>query len=233
LGPELFPRYHVVQAVIDGIESLDSDSLPEIAQLRWHLEVQTTLADSIFTKVSAGSIRSTQEQERRHLLGLLQSIDLKGAAATPQMPYRRVLDSDTVEASYAKLRAVWGLNQKNWHPIIAPDYPDSVLVVDDSAIWMLADERPGFMPTWLVGIASERIYELREYGPSAMIARSEFLPVYTGAEGFWFDDSLTWLAYASHESSVAFAGTIRSNIEREWPEAADFPWTPFGLDSKD
>ncbi|PWK84672.1 hypothetical protein C8D88_108288 [Lentzea atacamensis] len=54
-----------------------------------------------------------------------------------------------------------------------------------------------------------------------------FEPVYTGAEGVWTDDTLDWIAYASHESSVAFAGTLADRLRATWTDPDDWSWVPW------
>jgi hypothetical protein len=75
------------------------------------------------------------------------------------------------------------------------------------------------MASWLTGICEPRIFELHEWGPSVVTDATEFEPLYNGAEGCWFDTSLSWIVYASHEASISFAGTIRSSVESLVPES--------------
>jgi hypothetical protein len=41
-----------------------------------------------------------------------------------------------------------------------------------------------------------------------------FSPQYTGAEGLWADARHDWVAYASHESTVAFGGALADALAR-------------------
>jgi hypothetical protein len=75
------------------------------------------------------------------------------------------------------------------------------------------------MASWLTGICEPRIFELHEWGPSVVTDATEFEPLYNGAEGCWFDTSLSWIVYASHEASISFAGTVRSSVESLVPES--------------
>jgi hypothetical protein len=225
---DIFPRYNVIKAVIDSIDELDGDQLPEVQELREELEIRTALGESMFTEGTHDSAAMrTQTDERLELRRLLDSIRPTDQDEIAPLPYRRVLTTDEVEHWYEGLRAAWGVQQRIWHPIISRDVPPSVLVVDGDAVWTLADTRPGFMARWLANITKPRIYELREFGPSVITDTTEFVPTYNGAEGFWFDSSLNWVAYASHEGSVAFGGTIRATIESVSPELLDFPWQAF------
>ncbi|MBE1498164.1 hypothetical protein H4696_005264 [Amycolatopsis lexingtonensis] len=51
-------------------------------------------------------------------------------------------------------------------------------------------------------------------------------PRYTGAEGVWSDDPLTWVAYASHEGTVAFGGRLAAALPTLWPDLDRWRWSP-------
>jgi hypothetical protein len=68
------------------------------------------------------------------------------------------------------------------------------------------------------------VVELREYGAHYLLDVDLFAPRYTGAEGVWTDETLDWLAYASHEGTVAFGGTLALALPRIWP-LDEWRWT--------
>ncbi len=57
-----------------------------------------------------------------------------------------------------------------------------------------------------------RVTELREFGEDYVIDVDLVAPRYTGAEGVWSDDTLTWIACASHEGTVAFGGRLAATL---------------------
>jgi hypothetical protein len=71
-----------------------------------------------------------------------------------------------------------------------------------------------------------RVIELREYGPEYAVEVNLTAPRYTGAEGVWSDESSSWIAYASHEGTVAFGGTLVPVLEQVWPGVNSRRWTP-------
>jgi len=77
----------------------------------------------------------------------------------------------------------------------------------------------------LSALGVRRVAELREYGPDFLLDLHLMAPQYTGAEGIWADESLSWIAYASHEGTVAFGGTLAESIEWTWPDLDAWSWT--------
>ena len=71
----------------------------------------------------------------------------------------------------------------------------------------------------LVEMGVARVSEVREFrerGPDRVVAVDWLTPTYNGAEGLWTDESLSWIAYASHEGSVAFGGSIVPHLKAAW-----------------
>ncbi|PQV63720.1 hypothetical protein B1R32_10960 [Abditibacterium utsteinense] len=72
----------------------------------------------------------------------------------------------------------------------------------------------------------ETLYELREDGTMCEIELSEFHPIYTGLEGYWFTPQLDWLIYASHEDSITIGGKwLLPAVQAAWPDWEQHIWT--------
>ncbi|MFJ6673307.1 hypothetical protein ACIQMJ_19530 [Actinosynnema sp. NPDC091369] len=71
-----------------------------------------------------------------------------------------------------------------------------------------------------------RVTELSEHGEDYLIDLDLVAPRYTGAEGVWSDDTLTWIAYASHEGTVAFGGHLATALPATWPDLERWRWYP-------
>jgi hypothetical protein len=100
-------------------------------------------------------------------------------------------------------------------PVLVPDArrpdPPGVLVLAEASMW---DEQ-GSLHLWaaLREFGGGRVAELREYGADYLLDVELFAPRYTGAEGVWSDDTLAWIAFASHEGTVAFGGELAAALE--------------------
>jgi hypothetical protein len=99
-----------------------------------------------------------------------------------------------------------------------------VLVLVEASMWDeqgLARVRDG-----LRELGGGRVTELREYGEDYLVDVEMFAPRYTGAEGVWSDDTLGWIAFASHEGTVAFGGQLATTLEARWPDLDQWRWSP-------
>jgi hypothetical protein len=70
-----------------------------------------------------------------------------------------------------------------------------------------------------------RVAELREYGAEYLLDVELFAPTYNGAEGVWSDDSLSWIAFASHEGTVAFGGLLASVLPTILQNLDEWRWS--------
>ncbi|WP_439655879.1 hypothetical protein ACSHWB_25945 [Lentzea sp. HUAS TT2] len=220
----IFPRYNVVAAILREVERLDPDDLPPPARLATALAAATS-AHSVFT-TDLDSIEAEATAEERDLFrtSVKSWLAAKDLLVEP-LPYRRVFSDEEVEQWRSRLADRWGTRRTMWHPLITQDVPRDVLVVDSAAMW----DGNGFelVREALQDMGLRRVVEIREHGdPGCLLDLDEFAPVYTGAEGIWTDDTLDWIAYASHESSVAFGGTLAERLRTSWPDVADWTWVP-------
>jgi hypothetical protein len=117
----------------------------------------------------------------------------------------------------SRLHERWGASEgQHWHPLLSDDLPPHVL----------AFEQAGFAraitTVSLQGILRqhgvEHIWELREFGPEYELDLKSLKPTYTGGEGYWTSGDMTWLMYASHESSITVAGEwLITAVKEAWP----------------
>ncbi|KJK44471.1 hypothetical protein UK23_29240 [Lentzea aerocolonigenes] len=223
----IYPRYNVVDAMLREVERLDPDDLPPPARLATALATAASTAQSVFTTnlgpIEAEATAAERELFRRAIKGWL-------AAPDPQvepLPYRRVLSDEEAEGWRRRLEQRWGFerNMTEWHPIIG-DVPEGVIALNSAAVW----DGPGteLVRAALRDMGLRRVIEIREHGdPGSLLDLDAFEPTYTGAEGIWTDETLEWVAYASHEASVAFAGTLADRLRSSWPDLDDWAWAPW------
>lgn len=80
----------------------------------------------------------------------------------------------------------------------------------------------------LYSLGVEKVRELREGKIDYEVDLSVVEFDYSGEEGFWFDETFDWLIYASHESSITFAGSILPEIKKNWRNWQNRLWdSPF------
>ncbi|WP_103352025.1 hypothetical protein [Amycolatopsis sp. CA-128772] len=210
----IFPRYNVVAAILARVEQLDPDRLPALPRLVDELEKAAT-AQSAFTTPASSKVAAAAMAEERGLFssavrGWADRHDLQVAP----LPYRRVLAPAESAARQQALHRRWGLDGRMWHPMIAAPMPPDVLVLAEASLW--EEEPVEHVRAALRERGGGRVTELREYGEDYLFDVDLFAPRYTGAEGVWSDDTLSWIAYASHEGTVAFGGHLATALAA-WP----------------
>jgi hypothetical protein len=72
------------------------------------------------------------------------------------------------------------------------------------------------------------VWELRESGMGYEIELSLLKPFYNLNEGYWSSNSMDWIIYVSHESSITVGGWLLEELEAIWPNWKSRIWTsPF------
>jgi hypothetical protein len=216
-------RRSAADAILVEVERLDQDRLPDVGGLRTALLRAADLARPDAAPRAKGSLPAAADaDERRRFREFVAGWAGDDLPDTPPLPYRRVL-SDTESASRQRqLADFWGLSGKLWHPMIAEDVPPDVLIVTGEAVWDGPGTELARAALRAAGVA--RVTELREWGPEYLLDLDLFAPRYTGAEGVWSDDTLSWIAYASHEGTVAFGGSLAAALVEEWADLDDWRW---------
>ncbi|GGN04500.1 hypothetical protein GCM10011609_49740 [Lentzea pudingi] len=223
---QIYPRYNVVDAMLSEVERLDPDDLPSPDVVADALSTAAATAQSAFTTRLSRTEKKATAEERELFGEAIQVWSNDEDLAVEPLPYWRVLRDEEAEGWHHRLAERWDAQGTTWHPMIGGDVPAGVLVVSAAAV----TEGPGTekVRDALRDMGVHRVVELREHGdPGSLIGLDAFEPTYTGAEGIWTDETLDWVAYASHESSVAFGGTLAERLRTSWPDHADWGWAPW------
>ncbi|MFG1837062.1 hypothetical protein ACGFH8_01350 [Micromonospora sp. NPDC049175] len=221
---QIFPRYNVVAAILVEVERLDPDHLPGIDVLTHALLAAAEAANSPFTtprqdEVEAGAIAD----ERR-----LFAANVRRWVAQPDLdidplPYRRVLTPEESSAWRTSLQHRWGVRNGWWHPLLSSSVPDDVLVLTGESMW--EDDGVDQVRRVLRELGRRRVVEVSEYGADYLLDVGIFAPRYAGAESLWSDERHDWIAYASHEGTVAFGGALSAGLATNWPDVHGWRWS--------
>jgi hypothetical protein len=219
---QIFPRYNVVDAILNKVEELDSDDLPPVGTLTGLLVNAAYAAQTPFTRPREPVPDEAMAEERRlfaetvpRLAGQTDAVD--------GLPYRRTLSDVEGNRWLASVRERWGVVGHEWYPMLSSPVPDDVLVVRETGVWEGGGETATRAALAEMDVA--RVIELREDLVHREIDVDWFTPRYTAAgEGLWTDASVEWVAYASHESTLAFGGTIRCHLQAAWSGIDEWAW---------
>ncbi len=220
---QIFPRYNVVHAILVEVERLDPDRLPSVDVVVSSMLTAAESANSPFIELSDDEVQAQAvADERRLFAAKVQHWTAQPDLRTEPLPYRRVLGPDESSAWWMSLQRRWGVQNGWWHPLLSGSVPPDVLVMTGDSMW----EGDGVdqVRRVLRDLGRSRVVELREYGADYLLEVEILSPRYTGPEGFWIDEHQDWVAYASHEGTVAFGGVLSAGLVATWPEVDRWRW---------
>ncbi|BCJ75197.1 hypothetical protein CS0771_47410 [Catellatospora sp. IY07-71] len=219
----IFPRYNVVDAMLMEVERLDPDRLPGVDVVTNMMLAAAASADSPFTEPPYDQVQAeAMADERRLFAAKVQRWRAQPDFRIDPVPYRRVLTPEESPAWRTSLQQRWGMQNGWWHPLLSSSVPHDVLVLTEESMW--EDDGVDQVRRVLRELARPRVVELREYGADYLLDVEIFAPRYTGSEGLWTDEHHDWIAYASHEGTVAFGGVLAARLAATWPEADSWRW---------
>jgi hypothetical protein len=219
-----YPRYNVVAAMLEEVERLDPDHLPDPGPLAAALVDAAETARSPLTEPPMSRVEAeAMDSERRRFSATVHTWMSTTELAVDPLPYRRVLRPEESSEWRRRLESRWGLRALSWYPMLDDPVPEQVLVLREVSMW----DGPGVgsVREVLHGMGRVRAVELREYGAGYVLDVDLLSPRYTGAEGVWTDDTLDWIAFASHEGTIAFGGTLAAMLPESWPHLDEWRWT--------
>jgi hypothetical protein len=220
----VFPRYNVLQAVLDEIEALNADDLPAFDMLRNLIVKAAETASSEFTRPIANDIHHrAMAEERACLASTFRSMAEPELDEVEPLFYRRSLSPDEVQAWRRVIKEAWGATDGYWYPLAEKSHP-SLIALELSGIDQVAlQER---MRRFLAENGVHRVIELREHGTSYEVQSDSVEMLYNLAEGFWTSALSEWIVYCSHEGTITFGGRIAFAIGPEYPASRIEPGQP-------
>lgn len=225
-----FPRYNVLYAIQVAVEAFTPADFASLDEARELLAAAGESAESVFTRAPNGEIeRQAMGEERRLFAGYMREVSEEELARVESLPFRRTLTSDESPRLRNELKTRWGV-EGHWYPLDRSDSAEP----PENAVAFGADpffsaEVQARLRDILAGLGVSRLWELRELDTDAdcELDLALFEPVYTGSEGYWTDNSVDWLVYASHESSVTVAGVqLLPAFQQAFPEWRDWIYAP-------
>jgi hypothetical protein len=200
----LFPRYHVLQAILSEVERAVPTDFDSIDTARTWLAKAAKTAQNPFTVNPNHPMQErAMAEERDAFVHFVEHSDEDDWRRSQPLPYRRVLQTDEADEHHQDFCKRWG----QWYGGAANDqrHEDQCLTLHTD--WV--DALPGHeqaIQSMLSTRGVTRLFEIREFGDSYELDLQAVDFSYDGAEGYWFVDDLDWMIYASHESSITFGG---------------------------
>lgn len=217
---QVFPRYRIAEAIQVEVERIIPSEGKSVEDLRALLLKAAQLAQGKLTAELKNPLAQTAlameaDEYRKFLRGLTEA-DL---VAVQRLPYRRVLSAEESERIWAGLKDRWQIGGNYWFPLREGNPPPNLMPFHEE--FFHAMKGPDLLREALADRGITRVFQLHEFGPPDYeIELSIFESRYAGGgEQYSTSESLDWLIYASHESSITIAGDwLAAFFRQEWPD---------------
>lgn len=217
----IFPRYLVLDAILVAVQEIDSDRLPVAPELAALLRDAGGSAEDDFTRNLAGNpvAMGAMAEERAFFVQAIEQAFASGLGEQEPLPYCRTLGAAELDGIRSRLQAAWGVREPPWIPMTRYEHePPPTLVwfaldsLDEARKQQLQEDFQAFC----LARGVERLYLLTEDGPHFQVAAAEARldGLY---EAFLVPDSMEWIAYGSHHSTVTLAGPVAEIAPRASP----------------
>lgn len=199
---DIFPRYNVLNAILQGVEILVGQSFSSVDNCKTELKHVGLTSKSLFTTGKQNTIESDAIQdERTKFVKYIDSITNSDLDQIEQLPYRRKLKDEEAKLIRKQLLETWNYDGSYWEPLQRSSPKPSVYLMKENvtnndiekiiqAILERADKK-------ILCISEDRIdceIEIDSYNPDLY-------------ETICCDKNFDWVVYGSHESTIAFGGT--------------------------
>jgi hypothetical protein len=223
---ETFPRYNVLNAVLMEVERYRPEDFADFYEAKEFFKLAATSAQSLFTEKPIGPIDAlAMNDERKQLAEFIDHQTLQTVETVEPLFYRRVLSKSEEDSFINKLKDHWAISRWYWYPLSEVKPTDVEAFQDKYFENEVGTEQ---IISLLAKGKVTNVFEIGENEVSYEIELSILEPQYCGVESYWFDSSLSWLLYASHESSITIGGWLLDEVKAIWPNWQNRIWTsPF------
>jgi hypothetical protein len=225
-----FPRYHVLHAIQAAVEAFTPPDFESLEGARELLAAAGATAESTVTRPPIGRVEQRAMDEERELfaryVGELSRDELRNVEP---LLFRRTLSTAESSRLWSELENRWTV-RGYWYPLDRPadaEPPPHTEAFNSDTFFEVQTQQ--HLRDALAELGVSRLWELRELDidTNREIVLDQLEPLYTGAEGYWTDETFEWLVYASHEGSVTVTGErLLPALQARWPE-----WSQHRYDS--
>jgi hypothetical protein len=199
----IWPRIEALGTILLEVERFSPEDFASLAHARRTMILTAHSVQFEFDKSFTHSDQSDAAEEERELftcfLSLLAMDDLE---AVEPMPFRRVLMKMENTKLWERLTDIWG----RWSGGVAErDSGRSEMTLRADAF--ASDDNFARLTKILCNHHRHRLWELRDLSDGFELELELFRPEFnTGGEGFWIDDTLEWMIYASRCNTLTLGG---------------------------
>lgn len=217
----IFPRYNVLTAIQQGVETLVGQELQSFENCKQQLTDIGLKSHSIFTIDSNAEIhllgesgkgkattgrqnpvaKNAMTEERTKFIEFINSKTTENISQVEPMPYRHRLSDQEMVLVRKQLADIWNYDGDYWNPLDDKCSNETVFVMEDN----LTEDDSRKIVDFIVANSSKRLFEISEDRIDYEIELDSFsLELY---ETIITDKSFNWVIYGSHEDTLTFGGT--------------------------
>ncbi len=217
----IFPRYNVLTAIQQGVETLVGQEFQSFENCKQQLAEIGLKSHSIFTIDNnaeihllgeSGKYKSTtgrqnpiaknaMSEERAKFVEFINSRTTENISQVEPMSFRHRLTDQEMALVRKQLADIWNFNGDYWNPLDDKCSKETVFVMEDN----LTEDDNRKIVEFIVANSSKRLFEITEDRIDYEIELDGFnLDLY---ETIVTDKSFSWVIYGSHEDTLTFGGT--------------------------
>ena len=198
----LFPRYNALKAILHEIERLTGQNYPSLETCKSDL-IKTGLSNqSIFISGRLNQIEANAIlEEKNKFITFIKNLGVEELKNVKSLPFKRRISEVESLLKRKKIESSWGFDGGYWEPIYNKSPDETVFVMRDLLLESDNKEIVDFIAT----IAKKRIFEITEEKLDYELEVSLLDP--HCYETIYFDNSMKWVVYGSHEFTTTFGGT--------------------------
>lgn len=197
----MFPRYNVLSAILDSVETLVEHNYHNIKTCKNDLNDLALNANNIFTTGEYNNIAlNAMQEERNKFIAFIEKIANEDLTLIEQLPYRRRLNKEGSDEVRQALLEKWNFEGNHWEPLEELSPKPTIFLMKDN----ITDSDYEQIIHKIKEHSDTKLFEITEDGSDAEIEFSLFHP--DCYETIYSDKSFDWIVYGSHESTVAFGG---------------------------
>jgi hypothetical protein len=231
---DTFPRYNVLKAIREAIESSIPQDFRSSDELTVFLLSTAQSANDPSTKSGGHPNTASNEthdraiQEERDLFcGFIEEVSEAQLSGVKPLPYRRSLTMGESETLRARLKERWDWDGANWYPDAANEVRGYLLALQERHFHTEVSHLT--LQAILRRHGMNHLFVIRGEGPDLEIAIELMDLNESGA--FWVSGELDWVVYVSHESSITFGGDwLIQEMKEAWPTWERRIWTDYYYD---
>ncbi|RYD51762.1 MAG: hypothetical protein EOP52_06150 [Sphingobacteriales bacterium] len=197
----IFPRYNVLAAILDEVETLVGQAYMDLQTCKQDLKSIGLTANSLFTTGTQSDIAThAMHEERNKFVVFIESVRIEDLKSVEPLPYRRRMKQEESEQVRKALLENWNFQGGYWQPLEKLSPKPTLFIMKEN----ISDGDYEQIIKAVQKNADARLFEITEDGLDAEIDSGLFQP--DCYETIYCDRSYEWILYGSHESTIAFGG---------------------------